>query len=201
MQPATGNTPFTVTARSYDEVWTAAIRSVTRNLTIIDESKIAGRIRAKSNAGLMSGDDVVGVFISPAGRNAPSYTIEVQNLIRSRGLISGPGPDWTRNIVAGINAELANMAPAGPVSIKDSLSPSEEILTMPAPEGARPTGLIKSGELSAQVEQLSRQSGCVPTGRAKLIAKTAGVETYQTSCQNSQQALFKCEMRQCRRLD
>ena len=133
-QPAAATpTQFTVTARSYDEVWTAAIRSVTRSLAIIDDSMRQGRIRAESNIGVISGGEIVSVMISPAGRNAASYTIAVQSLKRSK-LGLGSGPDWTRNIVAGIKAELGNMAARGPVSTKDSLSPSEEIFIMPVPE-------------------------------------------------------------------
>lgn len=189
---------FTAQARSYDDVWTASIRSVTRNLTILDENKAQGRIRAESSAGLMTGTEVISVVISPAGRNVPSYMIEVRSS-RSKNLISGP--DQTRNVVANIRAELGNMANEAPVSIKDSLSPSEEIVTMPLPDRSSQPNPVNSGELTAQVERLARQSGCEPTSSARLIAKTTGVETYQTSCQNGQQALFKCEMRQCRRLD
>ncbi|MGS0741670.1 hypothetical protein ACVBEF_07525 [Glaciimonas sp. GG7] len=134
LQPVVVNpTQFTVTAHSYDEVWKAAIRSVTRSLTIVDDDKRQGRIRAESNIGMMGGGEIVSVTISPAGRNAASYTIEVQSLQRSR-LGLGSGPDWTRNIVAGIKAELGSVAPSGPVSTKDSLSPSEEIFVMPAPD-------------------------------------------------------------------
>ncbi|MDY7546090.1 hypothetical protein QN360_01950 [Glaciimonas sp. CA11.2] len=203
-QPNDSGLRFTAKARSYDDVWTAAIRSVTRNLTIMDESKAQGRIRAQSSSGLMSGTEVISVTISPAGRNVPSYLIEVRSS-RSKSLISGP--DQTRNIVASIKAELGDMASEAPVSIKDSLSPSEEIITMPLPDrSSQPnttsaTSTVTSGEMGAQVERLARQSGCEPTMSAKLIARTTGVETYQTSCQNGQQALFKCEMRQCRRLD
>lgn len=189
---------FTAKARSYDDVWTAAIRSVTRNLTILAENKAQGRIRAQSSSGLMSGTEVISVTISPAGRNVPSYMIEVRSS-RSKSLISSP--DQTRNVVASIKAELGDMASEAPVSIKDSLSPSEEIITMPLPDRSSQSSTANTGEMGAQVERLARQSGCEPTTSAKLIARTTGVETYQTSCQNGQQALFKCEMRQCRRLD
>ncbi|PUA17298.1 hypothetical protein [Glaciimonas sp. PCH181] len=57
------------------------------------------------------------------------------------------------------------------------------------------------GEMSASVERLARQSGCDPTESATLIGKTTGIETYQASCKNGQQVLFKCEMRQCRMMN
>jgi len=197
LQPGPGGTNFTVKARSYDAVWAAAIRSVTRNLAIVEESKAQGEIRAQSSgAGFMPSGAVVGVFITPAGHDAPSYNIEVLNMKRSLGQ-----QDWTRNIVAGIKAELANRPTSSPVPINESLSPSEEIVVMPEPDRPSQSTGIKDGEMSAQVEHLARQSGCVPTPSAKLIAKTTGVETYQVSCQNGQQALFKCEMQQCRRVD
>ncbi|KAF3996985.1 hypothetical protein [Glaciimonas immobilis] len=197
-QPDTGNMIFKVQARSYDDVWTAAIRTISRNLTIRDTNKAQGRILAETSAGMVTSSEVITVVISPANRNASSYTIDIQNRKRSMGLISGP--DQIRNIVAGIKAELGSMASTGPVSLKDSLSPSEEVITVPLADPA-PQAPAVTGELTVQVEQLARQSGCQPTSAARLIAKTTGVETYQTSCQNGQQALFKCEMRQCRRLD
>lgn len=197
LQPGAGGSSMTVKSHTYDEVWTAAVHSVARNLTIVEESKAQGQIRAQSSAGLMPRGEVVGVFITPAGRNAPSYTIEVQS--KSKGPLTGP--DWRRKIVAGIKAELDKKTISGSVPITESLSPSEEIVALPVPERPAQSSGVKGGEMSAQVERMARQSGCVPTAGATLIAKTTAVETYQVSCQNAQQALFKCEMRQCRRLD
>jgi len=197
LQPGPGGTNFTVKERSYDAVWTAAVHSVRRKLVIVEESKAKGEIRAQSSGtGLMPSGEVVGVFITPAGHDAPSYNIEVLSMKRAIGQ-----QDWTRNIVAGIKAELGSRPTGSAVPVRESLSPSEEIVVLPESDHpAQPTG-VKGGGTSAQVERLARQSGCVPAPSATLIAKTSSVETYQVSCQNGQQALFKCEMQQCRRVD
>jgi hypothetical protein len=73
-------------------------------------------------------------------------------------------------------------APVGQSVIPASLAPVEE----------------KSGELSQVVEKLARQTSCEPRSTAVLIGKTTGVENYRVDCQDGQQALFKCEQRQCR---
>ncbi|GAC1317231.1 MAG: hypothetical protein NVS3B11_25180 [Collimonas sp.] len=85
-------------------------------------------------------------------------------------------------------------APAPPpVSLSESLSPSEQIIDVPQPPANR-----KSGELSDTVERMARRNACTPVGGATLIAKTTAAETYQVSCQDGQQQLYKCELRQCR---
>ena len=83
-------------------------------------------------------------------------------------------------------------APA-PVSLSESLSPSEQIVDMPQASAAP-----KRGELSDVVERMARRNSCAPAANATLIAKTSAVETYQVSCQDGQQQLYKCELRQCR---
>ena len=86
----------------------------------------------------------------------------------------------------------AASAPA-PVSLSESLSPSEQIVDMPQASAAP-----KRGELSDVVERMARRNACAPAANARLIAKTSAVETYQVSCQDGQQQLYKCELRQCR---
>jgi hypothetical protein len=86
----------------------------------------------------------------------------------------------------------STQAPA-PVSLSESLSPSEQIIDMP-PQASAP----KRGELSDVVERMARKTSCTPSANATLIAKTSAVETYQVSCQDGQQQLYKCELRQCR---
>jgi len=66
------------------------------------------------------------------------------------------------------------------------------------PAVAVATARKPSGEMSFEVEKLAKQAGCQPAASAALIAKTTGIETYQVSCADGQQALFKCELRQCR---
>lgn len=87
-------------------------------------------------------------------------------------------------------------APA-PVSLSESLSPSEQVIDVPQQSSGR-----KGGELSDTVERMARKTACLPTQPgATLIAKTGAVETYQVSCQDGQQQLYKCEQRQCRMMN
>ncbi|AMP04764.1 hypothetical protein [Collimonas pratensis] len=85
-------------------------------------------------------------------------------------------------------------APA-PVSLSESLSPSEQVIDVPQ---ASASTAAKRGELSDVVERMARRNACTPAASATLIAKTSAVETYQISCQDGQQQLYKCELRQCR---
>ncbi|MEM4986218.1 hypothetical protein V8G57_02340 [Collimonas sp. H4R21] len=84
-----------------------------------------------------------------------------------------------------------------PVSLSESLSPSEQVIDVPQQPSAR-----KGGELSDTVERMARKTACLPAQPgATLIAKTGAVETYQVSCQDGQQQLYKCEQRQCRMMN
>lgn len=85
-------------------------------------------------------------------------------------------------------------APA-PVSLSESLSPSEQVIDVPQTSAST---AAKRGELSDVVERMARRNACAPAASATLIAKTSAVETYQISCQDGQQQLYKCELRQCR---
>jgi|GEM_PF-1169833 len=84
-----------------------------------------------------------------------------------------------------------------PVSLSESLSPSEQVIDVPQPPSAH-----KGGELSDTVERMARKAACLPAQPgATLIARTGAIETYQVNCQDGQQQLFKCEQRQCRMLN
>lgn len=98
--------------------------------------------------------------------------------------------------VRSYNPPPRSAAPA-PVSLSESLSPSEQVIDVPPQSAGR-----KNGELSDTVERMARKSACLPaqTG-ATLIAKTGAIETYQVSCQDGQQQLYKCEQRQCRMMN
>ena len=103
VQPGKGQ-KFTVAGRSYDQVWKASVAVVSRQLTIVEESKAAGTIKSESKAGFTTYGEVVGVFIHPAGVPAASYEIEVVSL--KRDAIQITGQDWTNTVIAGIKAEL-----------------------------------------------------------------------------------------------
>ena len=103
LEPGTG-TSFQVKGRSYDQVWKAAVTTAGRSLTIVEQNRDSGVIKAESRAGLMTFGEVVGIFIRPARSGAPVYTVEVQSQKRSKVQVTGQ--DWTQTMVAGIKAEL-----------------------------------------------------------------------------------------------
>lgn len=104
LQPGAGGTKFTVAGKTYDQVWKAAIRTVASQLTIVQNSKETGVIKAEKGVGMATWGEVVGVFIYPANKQADEYTVEVQSFKRSRLQITGQ--DWTQTVVSGIQAEL-----------------------------------------------------------------------------------------------
>ncbi len=93
-----------MTGHTYDQVWKASIAVVSRQLTIIEESKDAGTIKSESKAGFTTYGEVVGVFIRPHDATATSFQVEVVSL--KRDAIQITGQDWTNTIIAGIRAEL-----------------------------------------------------------------------------------------------
>lgn len=97
---------FNITNRKYSEVWNAAIRTVTRSLTIVQQNKSIGVIKAEKGAGLSTWGEVVGVFIKPAS-DSNEYSIEVVSEKRSRHQITGQ--NWEQTIVSGIKAELEDL--------------------------------------------------------------------------------------------
>ena len=99
-----GSTKFTVTGKTYNEVWKATVRAMSNNLTIVEKSKENGFVKSEKGVGLATWGEVVGVFISPANKPAEKYQIEVQSYKRSRLQITGQ--DWTQSIVTAIETEL-----------------------------------------------------------------------------------------------
>lgn len=104
LQAGTGGSTFEVRGKSYNEVWRAAIRTASRSLTIVENSKETGTIRAEKGAGMATWGEVVGIYIRPARDNESVYTVEVQSLKRSTLQITGQ--DWTITMKSGILAEL-----------------------------------------------------------------------------------------------
>ena len=103
VKPGKGVT-FQVRGKTYDQVWKASVAVMSRQLTLVEDSKERGYVRAEAKMGFATYGEVVGVFITQAGQNAPVHTIEVVSLKRSSLQITGQ--DWTRTIIAGIKAEL-----------------------------------------------------------------------------------------------
>ncbi len=103
-QPGAGGTSFQVRGKTYDEIWRAIVRTTSRSLTVVENNKQAGILKAEKGAGITSWGEVVGVFVRPTSNGAPVYTIEVQSLKRSRAQLTGQ--DWTSTIISGVKAEL-----------------------------------------------------------------------------------------------
>lgn len=95
---------FIIEDKTYDEIWKAAIKAVTRSLTIVESNKELGIIKAEKGAGLFTWGEVAGVFIAPPNIKSSRYQVEVVSEKRAKGQITGQ--DWTLNIVEGIKAEL-----------------------------------------------------------------------------------------------
>lgn len=95
---------FRVSGKSYDQVWKASVAVMSRQLTLVEDSKAHGVIRAEARAGMTTWGEVVGVFITPAGPSATGHNVEVVSLKRSAMQITGQ--DWTRTVITGIKAEL-----------------------------------------------------------------------------------------------
>lgn len=99
-----GGSSFQVRGKTYDEVWKASVRSMSRSLTIVQSRKEFGEIKAEARAGIATWGEVVGVFISPARPGATAYFVEVQSLKRAMGQITGQ--DWEESVKTSIKAEL-----------------------------------------------------------------------------------------------
>lgn len=103
VQPGKGIS-FQVQGKTYDQVWRASVAVMSRQLTLVEDSKQRGFIRAEAAAGMTTWGEVVGVFITPTAPTAHSYNVEVVSLKRSAVQITGQ--DWTRTVITGIKAEL-----------------------------------------------------------------------------------------------
>ncbi|MFO1345855.1 MAG: hypothetical protein U1E85_06115 [Rhodocyclaceae bacterium] len=104
LQPGTGGSTFEVRGKTYDDIWKAVITVAGRSLTIVENDKSAGILKAEKGVGLTTWGEVVGIYVRPASSAAAVYTVEVQSLKRSRAQITGQ--DWTTTMVSGIKAEL-----------------------------------------------------------------------------------------------
>ncbi len=99
-----GGSTFEVRAKSYDEVWKAAVRTASRSLTIVESNKEDGVLKAEKGAGMATWGEVVGIFITPSKNESTTYTVEIQSLKRATGQLTGQ--DWTMTMKSGILAEL-----------------------------------------------------------------------------------------------
>ena len=103
-QAGNGGTKFEVRGKRYDDIWRAAVKVTSQQLSIVEHNTQTGTLRAEKGVRWSSWGEVVGVFVQPARAGAPVYTVEVQSMKRSRAQITGQ--DWTMTIVSGIKSEL-----------------------------------------------------------------------------------------------
>jgi len=99
-----GSEKFTVTGKTYDEVWKSSVKAMSNNLTIVEKSKEQGYIKSERGVGIATWGEVVGVFISPANKPSDKYQIEVLSYKRSRLQITGQ--NWTQTVVTAIETDL-----------------------------------------------------------------------------------------------
>jgi hypothetical protein len=104
LQPGTGGSSFEVRGKSYDDVWRAASLVASRSLTVVENNKSTGILKAEKGVGLTSWGEVVGIYVRPVGNGAAVYTVEVQSLKRSQAQLTGQ--DWVMTMTTGIKAEL-----------------------------------------------------------------------------------------------
>jgi uncharacterized protein YceK len=87
---------------SFDEVWDAAIKVVSRSLTIVDLNKNAGKISAESKSGMTTWGEVIAVYVSKGPDDERTYEV----ISQKRLVMQITGQDWTLTIGEGIRVEL-----------------------------------------------------------------------------------------------
>lgn len=95
---------FQVRDRNYSEVWNAAVKTVSSQLTIVEANPDQGLIKAEKGVGLTTWGEVVVIAIAPQTPEASEYTVRVNSLKRSALQITGQ--DWTNTMIEGIKANL-----------------------------------------------------------------------------------------------
>jgi hypothetical protein len=104
VEPGPGS-QLEVQGRTYDEVWHAAVKVVSHHLLIVaGTSKERGEIQAAGGGGRFLPDQVVGVFIKPAGTPSDRYAVEVVSGKRKANPL--PAKNWEQTIIDGLKTEL-----------------------------------------------------------------------------------------------
>ena len=65
---------------------------------------------------------------------------------------------------------------------------------------ATTTQPLDIGESSHLVESLAKQSGCVLDGIGTLLSSEYGTEIYRINCKNIDSIIYRCQYRQCERM-
>lgn len=103
---------FVVDGRPFDDIWDAAHRALTDDLSIVAENRLDGYIKATSEADVatLSGGEAVGIFITLMDKKAGRYWVSVvseplyQPLFLSR--------DWHLGVAKRMKSALGE--PTGP---------------------------------------------------------------------------------------
>jgi hypothetical protein len=103
IRPGEGTT-FQITGRDYDEIWEAVIAVIDDHLFMVAQDKAMGTIKAEGREGVITGGDVVSLYIIPPRPGKARYTIEVVSLTQAATPITEP--HWESKIVTEIKFKL-----------------------------------------------------------------------------------------------
>ncbi|MGO8754273.1 MAG: hypothetical protein ACLQHK_03475 [Gallionellaceae bacterium] len=95
---------FEVQGKTYDEVWSALERVAGQSLTIIDENKAAGSLKASRGVVMGPWGNEVEFSVRPAHSGASQYSIELESTKQAESRL--PTSDWANTMVYKIKAEL-----------------------------------------------------------------------------------------------
>lgn len=93
---------------SYDELWQAAVQAVGEQMPLGEVDRRGGVIRAATWPRLKTWGRVLAVFITPADRPSPVYTVEVVS--RNRALHELSGHDFAWDVIRRIREILRRPA-------------------------------------------------------------------------------------------
>ncbi|MGC2456731.1 MAG: hypothetical protein WA435_01895 [Gallionellaceae bacterium] len=95
---------FDVQGKTYDEVWSAIERVAGQNLTIAEENKASGSVKATRGVVMGPWGNEVEFSVRPAHDGASEYSIELESTKQPESRL--PTQDWANTMVYQIKAEL-----------------------------------------------------------------------------------------------
>ena len=94
----------TITGRSYDEIWEAALRVADEHFEIREQDRARGVILAERTVSASSYGAWIGTYITPPIQGAPAYTVEV---VRRKKMTTNFGEqDWEYKVLRDIYRQL-----------------------------------------------------------------------------------------------
>ncbi len=88
--------------KSYDQVYSAALRVMSNKFTITKESKATGAIDAENSVSVMSWGELIGIQVTKVKESV--VKVQVVSQKKSRGQFTGQ--DWEQTVLAAITSEL-----------------------------------------------------------------------------------------------